>query len=426
MTTAASDAAGTGRRPADGYRRAYRPADARIVAGVSAGLAEHLSLPVVWVRVGFVVATFVHGTGLLAYLLLWWFLPLQAPVDDSPGLASARRRGLRGPNRGPSRREVVQSLAIGAVGLGILGLMALGGGWLQGWMMPLLLVVTGVALVWRIFDDATWNSWLRQTRGPAFAVRLLVGVSLIGLGAIYVLTVNRGWSAAVDFAAALAIAVVGLVLILGPWILGLWTDLGEERRERIRSQERADVAAHLHDSVLQTLALLQKNADDPAAVATLARRQERELRDWLYGRQDETATFATALRDLAAEVETNHRVPVEVVTVGDAVPDDGLRALLAATVEAVVNAAKHSGADRVDVYAERVSGEHGDRIEVFVRDRGTGFDPASVPDDRLGVRGSIIGRAERHGGTARVRSTPESGTEVALTMPVSNGDKEKS
>src|SRR5690606_34959819 len=198
------------------------------------------------------------------------------------------------------------------------------------------------------------------------------GVTLIGLGAVYVLTVNRGWSAALDFGAALAIAVVGVGLILGPWILGLWTDLGEERRERIRSQERADVAAHLHDSVLQTLALLQKNADDPATVATLARRQERELRDWLYGRQDDTATFAAALRDLAAEVETNHRVPVEVVTVGDVAVDDSLRALLAATVEAVVNAAKHSGADRVDVYAERVGGET-ERIEVFVRDRGAGF-----------------------------------------------------
>ncbi|GAA2087139.1 PspC domain-containing protein [Aeromicrobium tamlense] len=424
MTTAAPDAAGGTRRSADGFRRAYRPVDARVVAGVSAGLAEHLRLPVVWVRVGFVLATFVHGTGLLAYLLLWWFLPLQAPVDGSPGLESARRRGLRTGSRGPSRRDVVQSAAIGAVGLGVLGLIALGGGWLEGWMLPLLLVVTGIAVVWRMFDDAAWNSWLRQTEGPAFAMRLLVGLAFIGLGAIYILTVNRGWSAAVDFFAALAIAVVGLSLILGPWILGLWTDLGTERRERIRSQERADVAAHLHDSVLQTLALLQKNADDPATVATLARRQERELRDWLYGRQDDTATFATALRDLAAEVEANHRVPVEVVTVGDAAPDDGLRALLAATGEAVVNAAKHSGASRVDVYAERVANGSGDRMEVFVRDRGTGFDPDAVPADRLGVKNSIIGRAERHGGTARVRSTPEDGTEVALTMPVSPGDKE--
>jgi signal transduction histidine kinase/phage shock protein PspC (stress-responsive transcriptional regulator) len=423
MTTAGPDAAGPARHSADGFRRAYRPADSRVVAGVSVGLAGHLHLPVVWVRVGFVIATFVHGTGLLAYLLLWWFLPLQAPAD-SPGLASARRRGLRTGARGPSRRDVVQSAAMLAIGLGVLVLMAMSGGWLQGWVLPALLVVTGIAVVWRLFDDATWNSWLRQTEGLAYVVRLLVGVALIGLGAVYVLTVNRGWSAAVDFGAALAIAVVGISLILGPWILGLWTDLGEERRERIRSQERADVAAHLHDSVLQTLALLQKNAADPAAVATLARRQERELREWLYGRQDATTTFTAGLRELADEVEANHQVPVEVVTVGDALLDDALRALLAATGEAVVNAAKHSGADRVDVYAERVSGGAGDRLEVFVRDRGAGFDATTVPDDRLGVRGSIIGRAERHGGTARIRSTPEDGTEVALTMPVPQIEKE--
>ncbi|MCL3838622.1 ATP-binding protein [Aeromicrobium duanguangcaii] len=422
MTTAANDA--PGRTGPGAYRRAYRPADRRIVAGVSAGLAEHLRLPVVWVRVGFVIATFIHGAGVLGYLLLWWFLPLQAP-QDSPGLASARRRGLRSGSRGPSRREIVQSAAIGAIGLGVLGLMALTGGWLQGWMLPLLLVVTGIAVVWRMFDDATWNAWLRQTEGPAYVARLLVGVTLIGLGAIYVLTVNRGWSAAVDFGSALVIALAGIGLILGPWILGLWTDLGRERLERIRSQERADVAAHLHDSVLQTLALLQKNADDPGTVATLARRQERELRDWLYGRQGEVTTFAAALREMAGETEANHRIVVEVVTVGDAVLDDAVRALVAATGEAVVNAAKHSGAARVDVYAERVLGSDGARLEVFVRDRGTGFDPDAIAEDRLGIRNSIIGRAERHGGTARVRSTPDGGTEVALTMPVS-GEKETS
>lgn len=417
MTTAAPQGAGPGRAVGDGPRRAYRPADERVVAGVSAGLAEHFAVPVLWVRIGFVVATLVNGIGLMAYVLLWWFLPLQAPAD-SPGLASARRRGLRSSPRGPSRRDIVQSAAMLAIGLGVLGLMAIAGGGLEGWILPLLLVVSGIAVVWRLFDDATWNSWLRQTEGPAYVVRLLVGVAMIGLGAVYVLTVNRGWSAAVDFGAALAIAVVGISLILGPWILGLWTDLGEERRERIRSQERADVAAHLHDSVLQTLALLQKNASDPAAVATLARRQERELRDWLYGRQGESTTFAAALSELAGEVEANHRVPVEIVTVGDVPLDDAMRALLAATGEAVVNAAKHSGADRVDVYAERVANGTGDRVEVFVRDRGVGFDPADVPEDRLGVRGSIIGRAERHGGTAQVRSSPGNGTEVALSMPV--------
>lgn len=395
------------------FRRAYRPVNDRVVGGVAAGLSEHLAIPVIWVRVGFVTATFLNGIGVLAYLLLWRFLPLQTP-ETSPGLASAERRGLRSGRPGPSTREVVQSVAVVAIGVGLLSLLGRGAGWFEGWMVPLLLVLAGVALLWRLLDDATWNAWLRQTRGPGSLARLAVGLTLIGLGVLYVLTVNRGWTAAVDFAAALGIALLGLSLILGPWIAGLWTDLARERRERIRSQERADVAAHLHDSVLQTLALLQKNATDPATVATLARRQERELRDWLYGRQDDVATVATGLRDIAADVEADHRVPVEVVTVGDAPTDDGTRALLAAVREAVVNAAKHSGATRVDVYAER----DGDRIEVFVRDRGTGFDLEDVPADRLGVRGSIIGRVERHGGTARIRSSAGDGTEIALTMPL--------
>lgn len=423
MTTAVPDPAGSGRGAGEGPRRAYRPADERIVAGVSAGLAEHLDIPVLWVRAGFVVATFINGIGLIAYLLLWWFLPLKAPAD-SPGLASAQRRGLRTTAHGPTRIEIVQSAAIAAIGIGVMALMALADGWLQGWMLPVLILITGIALLWRLFDDATWNAWLRQTEGPASLVRWVIGVALIGLGAVSILTVNRGWSAAVDFGAALAIAIAGIGLVLGPWILGLWTDLDRERRERIRSQERADVAAHLHDSVLQTLALLQKNADDPATVATLARRQERELRDWLYGREDQSATFATGLRDLAAEVETNHRLPVEVVTVGDSSIDDDVRALLAATGEALVNAAKHSGADRVDVYAERIPGSDGDRLEVFVRDRGHGFDQDTIGDDRLGIRRSIIDRMERHGGTARVRSTPGEGAEVTLTLPVSTPEKE--
>lgn len=409
MTTASAD--DTGR--ADGYRRAHRPADDRVVGGVAAGLAEHLSVPVVWVRVGFVVATLLNGIGVMAYLLLWLFLPLE-PGDDSPGLASAERRGLRSGDRGPRRREVVQSLAIIAVGLGLLGLLGLLGGWYDSAMLPLLLVVTGVVVVWRLLDDTTWNSWLTQTSGAGSLLRLLLGVVLIGSGLVYLVTVNRGWSAALDFVAALALALVGLSLILGPWILSLWNGLGRERRERIRSQERADMAAHLHDSVLQTLALLQKNADDPAQVSTLARRQERELRDWLYGHQEAATTFAGGLREVAAEVEADHRVPVEVVSVGDAPMDDAATALLAATREAVVNAAKHSGAARVDVYAERTD----DRLDVFVRDRGRGFDLAAIPADRRGVRDSIIGRVERHGGTARVRSAPGEGTEVALTIPL--------
>ena len=219
---------------------------------------------------------------------------------------------------------------------------------------------------------------------------------IVAIAAIYFLTQERGLSGVVDLASATGIAVVGVALILGPWITKLLGDLAAERRERVRSQERADVAAHLHDSVLQTLALLQKNADDPAAVATLARRQERDLRAWLYGDEDQHGdSLVAALRAAAAEVEEAHHVTVEVVGVGDAALDADVAALARAAREAMVNAAKHAGVGRVDVYAEC----DGRTVEVFVRDRGAGFDPEQVAEDRLGVRGSIVGRVERHGGT---------------------------
>ncbi|MEA2481549.1 MAG: hypothetical protein QOJ07_3471, partial [Thermoleophilaceae bacterium] len=216
--------------------------------------------------------------------------------------------------------------------------------------------------------------------------------------------------------AALVVAIV-LAVILAPWILRLVRSLGAERAERVRSQERAEVAAHLHDSVLQTLALVQKQADDPRAVATLARRQERELRAWLSGRPDVPAgerRLATALEVAAEEVEEAHGVPVEVVAVGDAALDDRGEAVVAAAREAMQNAARFGGDGPVDVYAEASA----ERLQVFVRDRGPGFDLAAVPADRRGVRESIVGRMRRHGGRAEIRSQPGAGTEIELTVDV--------
>ncbi len=194
-------------------------------------------------------------------------------------------------------------------------------------------------------------------------------------------------------------------------------ELAGEREERRRSAERAETAAHLHDSVLQTLALLQRRSDDPAAVTSLARRQERELRDWLAGGGPPALaplTYRGAMEDAAAEVEHDHRVAIEVVVVGDVALDDRLSALVAATREALVNAAKHAGVDRIALYAE----VDGAVARAFVRDRGAGFDPESAQRDGRGVRESIIGRLDRQGGTASIRSTPGAGTEVALSLPL--------
>jgi len=244
--------------------------------------------------------------------------------------------------------------------------------------------------------------------------RVVAGIGLLGTAAAFAVTVEGGWSALADAGVAIAVALIGVALVAGPWIASLVADLGAERRERVRSQERADVAAHLHDSVLQTLSLLQKYADDPATVSTVARRQERELRAWLYGGDDlADSTLNAALRAAADEVEDHHRVAVELVVVGDAAIDPDLAALVRAAREAVLNAARHAGVDRVDVFAEVTP----TMAEVFVRDRGVGFDPAMVDPDRMGLRGSITDRMRRHGGRADVRSSPGSGTEVRLVLP---------
>ena len=223
------------------------------------------------------------------------------------------------------------------------------------------------------------------------------------------------------FAAAgeAAIAAVTLIVVLGLILAPLWVrlarNLAEERAERIRSQERSEVAAHLHDSVLQTLALMQKRSEDPRQVSTLARRQERELREWLSGKteRERETSLASALEGAAAEVEERHGVPIDAVTVGDRELDERTTALVAASREAMTNAVRYAGeAGTVRLYAEITPEE----TQVFVRDRGDGFDLDSVPADRRGVRDSILGRMKRNGGTAEVRSSPGEGTEIELTM----------
>jgi signal transduction histidine kinase len=249
--------------------------------------------------------------------------------------------------------------------------------------------------------------------------RLVVGVGLMVTALVLFAAQTGQAGVARDVLIAGVLGVAGLALMVGPWLFRLAGDLSEERAERVRSQERADVAAHLHDSVLQTLALIQKHADDGRTVARLARAQERDLRSWLYEDDQQAATsVAGGLRACAAEVEDAHGLPVEVVTVGDIPYSEQTRPLVLAAREAMVNAAKHSGAEKVDVYAEMADG----LVEVFVRDRGKGFDEAEVPADRLGVRNSILDRMRRHGGTATLRTAPGQGTEVRLSMQTRGED----
>ncbi|MEU8530051.1 MULTISPECIES: PspC domain-containing protein [Streptomyces] len=408
-------------------RKLYRSADGRMLGGVARGLAGHLGLPVVWVRFVFLALFFADGLGSLLYAVFWIVVPLgvggRAPEPRSLfETAPDGRRRLRKPDRG----QVFALIAL-AIGAAVFVSNIDLGGSANRYIWPTLLIGLGVILVWRQADNARRASWTEEgrRRRTLQIARGLAGVGLVGLG-LTAFVVVRGSAAQLGTAVTAAIAVLGgIALLAGPWLIRMSQDLSEERTMRIRAQERAEVAAHVHDSVLHTLTLIQRNAEDPGEVRRLARAQERELRNWLYkpegtGKdEDETPdTLAEAVKKAAAEVEDKHGVPLEVVVVGDCPLDDGLVAQMQAAREAMVNAAKYGGeGGAVQVYAE----VEGRRVFVSVRDRGPGFDLDAVPGDRMGVRESIIGRMQRNGGTARLKSAPGDGTEVELEMERADG-----
>jgi signal transduction histidine kinase len=381
-----------------------------VIAGVAAGIARRLGVDPLIVRVGFIATSAAGGIGLAIYLLAWALMPGEeserAPIERIAG-------------RGDTWLVVAGMVLLA---LAALLLLRKWGIWFSdAFVWPVILTAAGGALIWRQStadepapDRATPTA---ARRTPTLSLpraapgRILVGAALVVGGGLVFLWLNDALQPARDVLLAVVVVLVAATLILAPWWLRLVRGLTAERTERIRSQERAEVAAHLHDSVLQTLALMQKRVDDPREVAALARRQERELRAWLNGRRASgEQTVALALESAAAEVEEAHGVPIEDVAVGDAPLDERAEALVAAAREAMVNAAKFAGP--VALYAE-VDAE---RIEVFVRDRGPGFDPAAVPADRRGVSESIVGRMERHGGRAVVNTAPGEGTEIELVI----------
>ncbi|MFJ4871038.1 PspC domain-containing protein [Streptomyces sp. NPDC088757] len=406
-------------------RRLYRSADGRWLGGVARGLAGHLGLPVVWVRTAFAVLAMADGLGAVLYAAFWIVVPLGVGGRTAPRpvfeTTPDGRRKLRKPDRGQ-----VFALVVLAASLAVVAGNASFDGQTGRYIWPVLLTGVGVAVFWRQTDNARRASWTdpgRHRRAFQLA-RGLVGVALVGTG-LAVFVVVRGSVAQLGTALTAAVAVLtGIALLAGPWLVRMSQDLTEERTMRIRAQERAEVAAHVHDSVLHTLTLIQRNADDPGEVRRLARAQERELRNWLYkpegtGRdEEEPETLAEAVKRAAAEVEDKHGVPLEVVVVGDCPLDEGLVAQIQAAREAMVNAAKYGGeGGAVQVFAE----VDGRTVFVSVRDRGPGFDLDDVPEDRMGVRESIIGRMRRNGGTARLRSPQGGGTEVELEMERADG-----
>lgn len=397
------------------HGRAFaRSADDRVLTGVAGGLGRRLGIDPMLVRAAFVLLAVAGGSGIGLYIVAWL-------VSHDPEGAPA----VHWPARATTRRLVALALIVAG---GLLILRDVGVWFGDSLVGPLSLALVGSALIWARTDEGGRARFSRMGRRlpastveavltrPASPPRIVAGALLVVGGMAVFLLAHRTLTTAGTTVLAMAVTAAGLGLILGPWIFSLARAATDERRERIRSEERAEMAAHLHDSVLHTLALIQR-AEAPPEVVSLARRQERELRAWLNGRGEEREgeeSLGAAVDGLAARVEREHAVAVDVVVVGDRPVDERLRAVVLACQEAAHNAARHSGAPRVSVYVEAEP----DAITAYVRDQGRGFDPANIPADRHGIAESIRGRIQRVGGTAVVTSSPGEGTEVQLRVPL--------
>ena len=376
---------------------------------MAAGIGQHLGLPPLTVRIAFVALSLAAGFGIVVYGLLWLLAPQEALAPDAAAAPRSRMLAVR-----PTPRQAFGGALIVA---GILLLLLASGFWFdQSIAWPVSLAAIGFAVLWARSGEEGRGRWSLDAvmTGQTSLPRVAIGSVLIVVAMGVVLGNNYSLAAAGPMLLAAAVAIGGLGLLVGPWAWNVGRELIEERSQRVRTEARAEMAAHLHDSVLQTLALIQR-APESREMASLARTQERELRAWLYGRAPSLP--GTRMRDaidaMAGRVEREQHVNVEAVVVGDAEIDEHVQALVAAVGEATLNAAKHSGQTEVSVFVE----VEADAISAFVRDHGAGFDPAAVASDRRGIADSIIGRLAAHGGTAEVHSKPGDGTEVVLRLP---------
>ena len=414
--------------------------DDRIVAGVCSGVAAHVGWSVPLVRVLMVLLALAGGAGLVLYAWLWVLVPTAAEAagnakeernprsiaknfadylsDQQPAAVAgaendhppAARRWLSA----AANRDVLAGLALLAVAAVVIA-QRFGADVNWPVLLPAGTIVAGAVLAWSQLDKTRRAGLLSRAGADrrSGALRLAAGLLLVVVGVLLMVSGAFTWEVLMAGLLASAAVLAGVGLVFAPWVVKYWRDLEMERSGRIRERERAEIAAHLHDSVLQTLALIQNRAGSEQDVIRLARAQERELRRWLYADNPRTAgQLSDHLTAMAAQVEDAYGHPVEVVTVGDAPLDHATDALAQAARAALINAAQHAGGP-ISVYVECTA----DRAEVFIRDRGHGFNPDDVPPDRLGVRESIVGRMRRHGGTAVIRSGAE-GTEVRLALPL--------
>ena len=396
----------SGLRRSATIRRMERPAridgDEPLVLGVAATVARRFDVDVLPVRAAFVVLTVAGGWGAVLYAALWPALVWrhELPERPRPSLAAL-----------PARRFGVLVATAGA----LLVLRSEAAGFHDLLVWPTAVVGALLVLGWRELNlDAPAGGALTPDEARSHAARSAGGLLLVLGGFAYLGAADLPMAVLRDGLVAVAVVAAGVLLAFAPWVVQLTRRLAEERRERIRADERAEVATHLHDSVLQTLTLLQKRSDDPQLMAALARHQERELRRWLYSAPDphDGRGFREAIEAMVAEVEDQHLVHVDNVTVGDGPVEPTLQTVIYAAREALVNAAKFSGERTLSLYAELRPGY----VELYVRDRGHGFRLEDVAPDRKGISDSIVARLDRAGGSAQVRTAPGAGTEVRLRV----------
>lgn len=405
-----------------------RPVGERKLGGVAIGLSYHLNINVALMRWFFIGISLMMGLGVAVYIWLWVMIPAgdprQVQREEKPTRDSALHSGLA-----PTWQQKVSKLPITDIAVGVVLLVVAGalvamraGIDIANTLIPVLVLIAGAILGWSQLDAVQRARWVGAPGGktPISVVRIVGGVALAVVGTALLTVGERGPGELAGAIVPMLAVVIGAALVLAPWWLRLVRELGEERAARAREAERADIAAHLHDSVLQTLALIRMKSADPDAVTTLARAQERELRTWLYSdRSFEHSSLSEAVKQLGVEIEENSNVSIEIVVVGDVEFSDenasATQAILGALREAMVNATRH-GEPPVTVFVDISATQ----VEAFVTDRGPGFMMDDVAPDRLGVRESIIGRLERRGGEVTIRPLPDpaTGTEVRMVVPL--------
>ena len=394
--------------------RAYRAVDRALVAGVAAGLAAHSRFAVWAIRCAFILASVWKFSGAVAYAVLWLLLPREEKAQPI-GLVAAERQGLRTVAHKAHYPQVLGWIGSFLIGVGVALLIRAYDRSLMGELSIFVLAVgVGISLVW-LTRETDWPRWGKAIMSSLGIVMAWSAGTFIQarVWSLISLDMQPGMENYITTLFFSGTAMIGCVLVVLPWIVHPARSEAAKQAELI-AETRADMAAHLHDSVLQTLAVIQKSATDSKTVAQLARRQEKELREWLYGEQVDEESATASLREVISELEATYPVAVELVSVGDHEMTVEVDAVVRAAREAIQNAAKHSGATQIDVYAEMSDRQ----AEVYVRDRGKGFKMDDIGDDRMGIRRSIIDRMERYGGSVDIRSTVSEGTEIHLSMPL--------